>query len=268
MRQSSTCALVAVLLLGACGTTDTNPSAPTDLATAAGGHGGHDGHGRRFHQLDILLLPPCDTTPVDTIPVDTIPTDTIPTDTIPTDTTGTPGDTSGGSTIRFLGGSHGGNGDSHHENRHHRRHRSPRACFGDNASDRHGSHWFDGWRRWFNNHSTFGLIKVGVPADSDTTVSLRTKLHLVTPNTAYLVQYAADTIPDHACTDSSWVTVGPGAVLESILSDSNGNARQTLTEEIPALPPSFSIDVRFRVVDSATTGVALVSRCHRFTTRK
>lgn len=289
MRQSSTCAIVAVLLLGACGTTD-NPSAPTDQAL--GRQGGHDGHHhRRFHQLDVLLLPPCDTIAVDTIPTDTIPTDTIPTDTIPTDTIPTdtiptdtiPGDSSGGGTIRTLGGSdirllggshHNGNGNgdshnNHHNNRHNdnrHHHRAPRACFGDNNGHGHGSHWFDQWRRWFSSRSTFGLIKIEVPADSDTTVALRTKLHRVTPNTVFLVQYAVDTIPDRACTDSSWVTVGPGAALESILSDSNGNARQTLTEDIPALPPSFSLDVRFRVVDSATTGVALVSRCNHFAT--
>jgi hypothetical protein len=262
MRRSSTCALVAALLLGGCGTTDT-PVAPTDQASAAGLHGGQSGHHRRFHNLEVQLLPPCDTV---TVPPDTIPTDTIPTDTIPTDTTGIPTLRSYlGAALHAMGGSdHGSNGSRDSRHRHHRSHK---ACIDDRGHDgdgRHGFRWLDTWARWFGD-GPFGVIKIPVPADGDTTVSLRTKLRNLAPNTGYLVQWAADTIPNRACSDTSWVTVSPIAGLQVITVDSNGNARQTLTENVPAIPAAFTVEVHFRVVDSATKGVTLVSRCHSFT---
>ncbi|HEY7684181.1 MAG TPA: hypothetical protein VH879_16170 [Gemmatimonadales bacterium] len=110
----------------------------------------------------------------------------------------------------------------------------------------------------------FPLLRIERPEATDATVSGDVKLRHLTPFAHYLLQWASDEAPDHACTGTTWVTVGPGVVLEAIPVDADGNGRQTLTEDIPTIPPGTVVDIQFRVIDSTTAAIALVSRCRQF----
>jgi hypothetical protein len=51
------------------------------------------------------------------------------------------------------------------------------------------------------------------------------------------------------------------------MTDEEGDGRADLFRNLAAIPVGTRFDIHFRVVDTATSAVALESACHQFTVR-
>jgi hypothetical protein len=111
----------------------------------------------------------------------------------------------------------------------------------------------------------FGLVKFRQPNDDEAIIYLDTWVRDLAPNTSYLLQRAVDTTIDGNCTSSGWLTLGKGAVPQSILTDDTGTGRESLFRSVAAFPPGSRFDIHFRVIDATTAAVVLESGCYEFT---
>ena len=111
----------------------------------------------------------------------------------------------------------------------------------------------------------FGLVKFRQPNDEAFIINLDVWLRNMTPNTSYLLQRAVDPVVDDNCTSNAWLTLGKGAVAQSITTDENGTGRESLFRNVAAFPPGTEFDIHFRVIEQATGIVVLTSQCYQFT---
>ena len=111
----------------------------------------------------------------------------------------------------------------------------------------------------------FGLVKFRQPNDEAFIINLDVWLRNMTPNTSYLLQRAVDPVVDDNCTSNAWLTLGKGAVAQSITTDENGTGRESLFRNVAAFPPGTEFDIHFRVIEQATGTVVLTSQCYQFT---
>lgn len=87
------------------------------------------------------------------------------------------------------------------------------------------------------------------------------------PNTEYLLQRATDANLNGSCTGSNWLTLGRGAVAQSIMTDDKGTGREDLFR-ILTNPAGTTFDIYFRIVrKDAPTVPVLISECYQFSVR-
>lgn len=111
----------------------------------------------------------------------------------------------------------------------------------------------------------FGLVKFRQPNDDALIIYLDTKVRGLEPNTAYVLQRAADTNLDGICSSTSWLTLGKGLVPQTITTDDRGTGEESLFRSVAALGVGATFDIAFRVVNVATSAVVLTSDCYRYT---
>jgi hypothetical protein len=111
----------------------------------------------------------------------------------------------------------------------------------------------------------FGLVKFRQPNDDALIINLDTWVRDLEPNTAYVLQRAADTNLDGICSSTSWLTLGKGLVPQSITTDDRGTGEESLFRNVAALGVGATFDITFRVVNVATSAVVLTSDCYRYT---
>jgi hypothetical protein len=110
----------------------------------------------------------------------------------------------------------------------------------------------------------FGLVKFRQPKDAEFVVHLDTWVRDLTPNAAYRLQRAVDTVVDDDCTSADWLTLGQGLTPYAITTDGTGTATADLWRAVPPLAGS-ELDIHFRVIDDATGAVVLQSGCYQYT---
>jgi hypothetical protein len=115
-----------------------------------------------------------------------------------------------------------------------------------------------------NGGPGFGLVKFRQPKDADLIVYLDAWVRDLSPNTAYLLQRAVDTVVDGSCTSTSWLTLGKGLTPEPILTDDRGFGRAELFRALPDNLEGTAFDIYFRVIESATSAVVLQSGCYEY----
>jgi hypothetical protein len=111
----------------------------------------------------------------------------------------------------------------------------------------------------------FGHVKFRQPNDDEAIIYLDTWVRDLAPNTSYLLQRAVDTTVDGDCTSSAWLTLGKGAVAQSILTDDTGTGSEGLFRSVSAVPVGSRFDIHFRVINATTAAVVLESGCYEFT---
>jgi len=111
----------------------------------------------------------------------------------------------------------------------------------------------------------FGHVTFRQPNDDQAIVYLDTWVRDLAPNTSYLLQRAVDTTVDGNCTSTGWLTLGKGAVAQSILTDDTGTGREDLFRNLGAFPAGSRFDIHFRVINATTAAVVLESGCSEFT---
>ena len=111
----------------------------------------------------------------------------------------------------------------------------------------------------------FGLVKFRQPNDNALIIQLDTWVRDLEPNTAYVLQRAADTNLDGICSGTSWLTLGKGLVSQSITTDDRGTGEESLFRNVATLGVGATFDITFRVVNVATLAVVLTSDCYRYT---
>ena len=111
----------------------------------------------------------------------------------------------------------------------------------------------------------FGHVKFRQPNDDQEIIYLDTWVRDLAPNTSYLLQRAVDTNVNGECTSTSWLTLGKGAVPQSIVTDETGTGRESLFRSVAAVPPGSRFDIHFRVINATTSAVVLESGCYEFT---
>src|SRR2546429_5716079 len=83
------------------------------------------------------------------------------------------------------------------------------------------------------------------------------------PNTGYQLQRATDANVNDDCTGTNWLTLGMGAVPQSITTDSRGTGQAALFRNLAAFAVGSTFDIHFRVID-AGGAVVLESSCYQF----
>lgn len=111
----------------------------------------------------------------------------------------------------------------------------------------------------------FGLVKFRQPNDDALIIQLDTRVRDLEPNTAYVLQRAADTNLDGICSGTSWLPLGKGLIPQSITTDDRGTGEESLFRDVAALGVGATFDITFRVVNVATSAVVLTSDCYRYT---
>jgi hypothetical protein len=111
----------------------------------------------------------------------------------------------------------------------------------------------------------FGLVKFRQPNDDALIIILDTKVRGLEPNTAYVLQRAADTNLDGICSSTSWLTLGKGLDPQTITTDDRGSGEESLFRSVAAVGVGATFDIAFRVVNVATSAVVLTSDCYRYT---
>jgi len=111
----------------------------------------------------------------------------------------------------------------------------------------------------------FGHVKFRQPNDEENVVHLDVWVRDLAPNTSYLLQRAVDTTVDDNCTSSAWLTLGKGAVPQTIDTDDTGTATADLFRSLGATAAGTTFDIHFRVIDAITSAVVLESGCYQFT---
>jgi len=109
----------------------------------------------------------------------------------------------------------------------------------------------------------FGHVKFRQPNDADRIVYLDTWVRDLQPNTGYQLQRATDANVNDDCTGTNWLTLGMGAVPQSITTDSRGTGQAALFRNLAAFPVGSTFDIHFRVID-AGGAVVLESSCYQF----
>ncbi len=111
----------------------------------------------------------------------------------------------------------------------------------------------------------FGHVKFRQPNDEENVVHLDVWVRDLAPNTSYLLQRAVDATIDDNCTSSAWLTLGKGAVPQSIDTDDTGTGTADLFRNLGITPAGTTFDIHFRVIDAITSAVVLESGCYQFT---
>ena len=111
----------------------------------------------------------------------------------------------------------------------------------------------------------FGHVKFRQPNDDEKVVYLDTWVRGLAPNHSYLLQRAVDTTIDDNCTSTAWLTLGKGAVAQSIDTDDRGTGTADLFRSLAAAATGATFDIHFRVIDAITSEVVLESSCYQFT---
>lgn len=111
----------------------------------------------------------------------------------------------------------------------------------------------------------FGHVKFRQPNDDALIINLDTWVRGLEPNTAYVLQRAADTNLDGICSSTSWLTLGKGLVPQPIITDDRGTGQESLFRNVAALGVGATFDITFRVVNVETGAVVLTSDCYRYT---
>jgi hypothetical protein len=111
----------------------------------------------------------------------------------------------------------------------------------------------------------FGLVKFRQPNDADQIVYLDVWVRDLAPNATYLLQRATDSSVNDDCTGTNWLTLGQGATPQAITTDDRGTGRAALFRNLAAFPVGSTFDIRFRVIDAATSAIVLTSGCYQFT---
>src|SRR6476646_3601168 len=78
----------------------------------------------------------------------------------------------------------------------------------------------------------FGLVKFRQPNDDALIINLDTKVRDLEPNTAYVLQRAADTNLDGICSSTAWLTLGKGLVPQTITTDDRGAGEESLFRNV------------------------------------
>src|SRR5256712_11621071 len=109
----------------------------------------------------------------------------------------------------------------------------------------------------------FGHVKFRQPNDADRIVYLDTWVRDLQPNSGYQLQRATDANVNDDCTGTNWLTLGMGAVPQSITTDSRGTGQAALFRNLAAFAVGSTFDIHFRVID-AGGAVVLESSCYQF----
>lgn len=110
-----------------------------------------------------------------------------------------------------------------------------------------------------------GKVDFRQPRDEDKIIFLDVSVRRLLPNRSYYLERAIDTTVDGVCTGMSWLTLGKGLTPEAIATNGKGSGRAALFRDLAAVPTGMEFDIRFRVIDTATAGVVLQSRCYQYT---
>lgn len=114
----------------------------------------------------------------------------------------------------------------------------------------------------------FGLVRFRQQQDpAANIINLDAWVRDLLPDTSYSLQRAVDTTLDNVCTSSNWLTLGKGLTPEPIVTDATGTGRAELWRDLSALLPGGEFDIHFRIIENATSHVALQSGCYRFVVR-
>jgi hypothetical protein len=111
----------------------------------------------------------------------------------------------------------------------------------------------------------FGHVKFRQPNDDALTIHLDTWLRDLRPLTSYVLQRATDTTLDGVCTGTNWLTLGKGATPQAITTNEDGIGAEALFRDVSAFPLGSTFDIRFRVLELASSAVVLSSECYQFT---
>lgn len=118
--------------------------------------------------------------------------------------------------------------------------------------------------RAVNGGPGFGLVKFRQPKDEDLIVYLDAWVRGLSPNTAYLLQRAVDTVVDGNCMSTSWLTLGKGLTPAAIVTDDRGTGRAELFRALPGTLEGLPFDIYFRLIASDTGVVRLQSGCYEY----
>jgi len=111
----------------------------------------------------------------------------------------------------------------------------------------------------------FGTVLFRQPHDGENVVFLDVWALGLAPNHSYSLQRATDPIADNNCQGTNWLTLGRGPEPQAIETNARGFGRAHLSRDLSAFPDGTRFDIQFRVIDSVTQEVVLVSSCHHFT---
>jgi len=110
----------------------------------------------------------------------------------------------------------------------------------------------------------FGHVKFRQPNDADRIVYLDTWVRDLEPNTTYQLQRATDVNVNDDCTGTNWLTLGKGAVAQSITTDSRGTGREALFRNLGTTAIGSTFDIHFRFIEASSHAVVLESGCYQF----
>lgn len=110
----------------------------------------------------------------------------------------------------------------------------------------------------------FGLVTFRQPKDADKIVYLGTWVRDLAPNTEYSLQRATDMTVNDVCTGTNWLTLGQGSTPHSITTDETGTGRADLYRSLAAIALGSKFDIKFRVIETATSAVVLQGACYQF----
>ena len=111
----------------------------------------------------------------------------------------------------------------------------------------------------------FGAVLFRQPHDAQKLVFLDAWTLGLAPNHSYFLQRATDTNVDDTCTGTNWLTLGRGLEPQAIETNDLGFGRAHLFRDLATAADGMRFDIQFRVIDSDTEDVVLVSSCHQFT---
>jgi hypothetical protein len=110
-----------------------------------------------------------------------------------------------------------------------------------------------------------GAVLFRQPRDAEKVVFLDVWTLGLAPNHSYSLQRATDSIVDDDCQGTNWLTLGRGPEPQAIETNERGFGRAHLFRDLAMFPDGTRFDIQFRVLDSVTQDVVLVSSCHQFT---
>ena len=111
----------------------------------------------------------------------------------------------------------------------------------------------------------FGVVLFRQPHDAENVVFLDVLTLGLAPNHSYSLQRATDTTVDDTCTGTNWLTLGRGPDPQAIETNERGFGGAHLFRDLGTIPDGMRFDIQFRVIDTVTEDVVLVSSCHQFT---
>ena len=111
----------------------------------------------------------------------------------------------------------------------------------------------------------FGVVLFRQPHDAESVVFLDVWAFGLAPKHSYSLQRATDSVVNDDCQGTNWLTLGRGLEPQAIETNELGFGRAHLFRDLAAFPEGTRFDIRFRVIDSVTQDVVLVSSCHQFT---